>query len=500
MVVASLSWCPIADLPETCDDLGRPDLDELLRYWHDEQQYFAESERVRQVEERMATRWAVETGAIERLYALDRETTELLVDLGAEAVDELCTTAGLPPETARLIEAQRAALDAVRAHVRTRRPLTLEYIRQLHDILTRHRTDAHGTRGQGSGHGNGVRAEVVRGTWKQLPTALTLVDGSSRDACPPHLVQDEMARLLEMHERQVALGVRPEIQAAFVHHRLTQIHPFQDGNGRVARALAALVFLRAGFLPPVIRHDAHREAYLDALVEADGGDLKPLVDLFANVVSADLNDAITFVRSAHGRDVQAIATAAVEATKRHVIQNETSLRNVTEHYRRVAAARLREVAGELGNAFSAGFPGLASTHLAWLVQDEGAGARTANARGGWREQIVHAANEYGYTPDFSHHKRWIAMKLPTATLDAQPWHIVVSFHHKLSRAGVMAAVVFLTTLEDALGSAPTSDDRPVILGGRRELTFGVSEVRDERFLAWLDTALIAALEEWQARL
>jgi Fic family protein len=496
MAVASLSWCPIADLPEMWEDLGRPDLHELLRCWHDEQQYFAESERVRQVEARMAARWAIETGAIERLYTLDHDTTDLLVELGSDGLAELEETGRLTSETARLIEDQWAALARVRAHLGTGRPLALDCIRELHDVLTRHQPHAEST----DRHGNSVRAEMIRGDWKQLPNALALVDGSVREACPPHLVQDEMARLLDMHARHVALGVRPEVQAAFLHHRLTQIHPFQDGNGRVARALAALVFLRAGFPPPVIRHDAHREAYRDALVEADGGDVKPLVDLFANVVSADLNDAITFVRSAHGRDVRAIAAAAVEATKRHVIQNETSFRAVTEQYRKLASARLREVAGELGSAFKTAFPGLAPSRLAWIVQDEGVGAGPADARGGWREQIMHAAGEYGYTPDFSHHRRWIALKLPVVTPDAQPWHVIVSFHHKMSRAGVMAAVVFLTTLEDALGTVRAADDRPVILGGRRELTYSASEVREERFRAWLDTALIAALEEWQARL
>jgi hypothetical protein len=341
---------------------------------------------------------------------------------------------------------------------------------------------------------------MVRGNWKLLPNTLTVVDGSIREACPPGLVQDEMDRLLGMHERHMAVGVRPEIEAAFLHHRLTQIHPFQDGNGRVARALAALVLLEAGFVPPVIRHDVHREAYLDALVEADGGDLKPLVDLFANVVSADLNETITFVRSARGRDIRAIAVAAADATRRHVIQSEPNFRVITEHYRKVAAARLREAASELGSAFTAAFPGLTSTQLAWIVQDEGERATSSEARGRWHDQIVHAASEYGYTPDFSHPRRWIALKLPVATPDAQPWHVVVSFHHKMSRAGVMAAVVFLTTMEGELGRALTTDDRPTILGSRHELTYSGSEVREERFRSWLDAALITALEEWQARL
>jgi len=65
-MVASLSWSPIADLPEEWEDFGRPDLDELLRYWHDERQYLAESGRVQQAENRLATRWAIETGALHR--------------------------------------------------------------------------------------------------------------------------------------------------------------------------------------------------------------------------------------------------------------------------------------------------------------------------------------------------------------------------------------------------------------------------------------------------
>jgi Fic family protein len=493
---ASLTWSPIADLPEHWEDFGRPDLDELLRYWRDERHYLAESARVRQAEHRLATRWAIETGAIERLYAIDHETTELLVDLGSAATTELQEMGRLTPEATWLIEDQQTALEAVAAHVRAGRPLTLEFCRELHSALTRRQLQAERL----DHHGNGVRSEMIRGTWKRLPNTLTVVDGSIREACPPGLVQEEMDRLLGMHQRHGAMGVRPEIEAAFLHHRLTQIHPFQDGNGRVARAVAAMVFLHAGFVPPVIRHDVHREAYLDALVEADGGDLKPLIDLFANVVSADLNETITFVRSAHGRDIRSIAVAAAEATRRHVIQSQQNFRIVTEQYRKIAGARLREAAGELSNAFSAAFAGLASTHLAWIVQDEGDHAKSSEARGRWHDQIVHAASVYGYTPDFSHPRRWIALKLPVATPDALPWHVVVSFHHKLSRAGVMAAVVFLTTLEDELGGAPTTDDQLSILGGRHELTYSGGEVREERFLAWLDTALLTALEEWQARI
>ena len=490
------TWRHIADLPEDWEDLVRPDLQELLGYWLEERQYVAESERVRQVEERLAARWAIETGAIERLYTLDAETIELLVELGPDAIEECVTNGRLTERAAGLIDDQRAAFDLVLARRRAAPPLSVAFIQELHQLLMRHQSHADAV----DQHDNRFFVEVSRGTWKRLPNRPARQNGSNHDFCPPDLVQEEMERLVALHQQHVAMGVRPEVEAAWLHHRFTQIHPFQDGTGRVARALATLAYLMAGYPPLVIRGDAHREAYLDALAEADGGDLEPLVDLFANVISADLNDAITFVRSAHGRDIHAIALAAADAARRHVVQSEKALRAVTDHYRQLAELCLRDAAGELSSAFTATIPGLHSTHLAWLVHDGTGGSRSNAARGHWREQIVRAASEYGYDPDLSHYRRWVALKLPVATPDALPWHVVVSFHHKVSRAGVMAAVLFLTTEEDALSNATVADDRPVILGGRRELTFSDGHPHDQRFHAWLDAALTTALEEWQARI
>jgi Fic family protein len=72
-----------------------------------------------------------------------------------------------------------------------------------------------------------------------------------------------------------------EVKAAWLHHRFTQIHPFQDGNGRVARALATLVFLREGLFPLVVR-DSDRKEYIGALETADSNNLGPLVAFFAS--------------------------------------------------------------------------------------------------------------------------------------------------------------------------------------------------------------------------
>lgn len=51
---------------------------------------------------------------------------------------------------------------------------------------------------------------------------------------------------------------RASYRALYAAH-ITQVHPFQDGNGRVARALASLVFLRANWFPLLVHWDMKAE-------------------------------------------------------------------------------------------------------------------------------------------------------------------------------------------------------------------------------------------------
>ena len=303
--MVSYRWRPIDDLPDDWEALARPDLDQMLRLWNEERQHLNNPGRVHELEERLATLWAIETGVIERLYTIDRVTTESLVELGLGAIEQFSTTGRITEDAARLIEDQRAALDFVFAYLNDDRPLTLSYIRELHQLLMRNQTHVDAV----DQFGNRFSAEALRGTWKTHPNNPTTADGAIHEYAPPLQVQEEMERLLALHQQHVATGVRPEVEAAWLHHRFAQIHPFQDGNGRVARALSTMVFLKAGFVPLVIRDDDHRERYLDALRSSDDGDLGPLVSLFANVVSQDLDDAITFIRTMHGRGIKELAAS-----------------------------------------------------------------------------------------------------------------------------------------------------------------------------------------------
>lgn len=69
------------------------------------------------------------------------------------------------------------------------------------------------------------------------------------------------------------------LTAAWLHHRLVQIHPFADGNGRAGRALMNWHLLKHGYLPIAVASH-NRAGYIHALEQADGSDLSVLVDLY----------------------------------------------------------------------------------------------------------------------------------------------------------------------------------------------------------------------------
>jgi Fic family protein len=59
--------------------------------------------------------------------------------------------------------------------------------------------------------------------------------------------------------------------AVTAHRRLVEIHPFNDGNGRVARLLMNLVLIRGAYPPAAIRPE-DRPAYILALQKAQAGE------------------------------------------------------------------------------------------------------------------------------------------------------------------------------------------------------------------------------------
>ena len=268
-------WQPISDY-ESSEALEFKELRALSMVWADQKDGIAESSAYRDFEARLKREWAVETGLIEGLYALRETQHQQLIEHGLREGLLPYGSVSNPVSAITMMWDHHAALELVYTVAEEGRPLSTGLVKEMHALLTRHQKYADGL----DQFGRRVKVPLERGAYKKRPNNPLRRDGILHQYCPPEQVASEMDRLVALHHAHV--GVVPEVEAAWLHHRFVQIHPFQDGNGRVARWLATLVYVQAGWLPLVVRN-AERTEYFGALEQADGGSLKPLVDYFGKL-------------------------------------------------------------------------------------------------------------------------------------------------------------------------------------------------------------------------
>lgn len=100
-----------------------------------------------------------------------------------------------------------------------------------------------------------------------------LVLGAKFETVDWHEVAAELVKLQKPVEKLVRdidqLTISEYIlQALKIHHRITQIHPFRDGNGRSSRAMLNWMLRKKG-LPPIYFKLPEKESYYAALERAD---------------------------------------------------------------------------------------------------------------------------------------------------------------------------------------------------------------------------------------
>jgi len=100
----------------------------------------------------------------------------------------------------------------------------------------------------------------------------------------PHRIAPDMAVMLDDVRYWAANKTYPPDEIAVrLHHRLTQIHPFTNGNGRHARMMADLLIERLGGKAftwgggSLKDRGTLRNKYIGALQAADGHDIAPLL-------------------------------------------------------------------------------------------------------------------------------------------------------------------------------------------------------------------------------
>jgi len=119
--------------------------------------------------------------------------------------------------------------------------------------------------------GQSTRKRITPGEYKSTPNSVQLKNGQIHHYATPG---ETPAKMKELFDRYAELTEKHSISKAVVtHHGLTAIHPFDDGNGRVARLWSNYILMKEG-IPPLIIRTQNKDEYLTALQKADTGDLR----------------------------------------------------------------------------------------------------------------------------------------------------------------------------------------------------------------------------------
>ena len=287
-------WRPIEPLPEPWRDLSDGDIEEIRRLWAKLQERLEGTGKLSDFLQQIRREWAIETGVIEGVYSIDKGVTESLIEQGIDAAYiPHGTTDKSPDFVAQVVLDQQDALEHIFALVKDDRALTVGFIRQLHAALVRNQ-DVYVVVDSA---GKTFEKELEKGVFKVLPNnPRRHEDGEIHEYCSPEQTSSEMDNLIQFHAEHEARGVSADVAAAWLHHAFAQIHPFPDGNGRVARALASAVLIKDRLFPMTIAREV-RVQYIDALERADGGDLRPFVGVLTGSLRRQLLRADRIARS-----------------------------------------------------------------------------------------------------------------------------------------------------------------------------------------------------------
>jgi Fic family protein len=118
--------------------------------------------------------------------------------------------------------------------------------------------------------------EMIHELHKVLMGELLLAAGEYREctlkykglliASPPETIKSRMEALVNLVNTGFARTDKKDQLAWRLHHEFITIHPFIEGNGRMARLLMNLIRLRAGLEVAIVRFE-DREKYSKAILE-----------------------------------------------------------------------------------------------------------------------------------------------------------------------------------------------------------------------------------------
>ncbi len=472
------------------EGLSSSELKALSKLWNGKKEQLRDSDEYNLFLKKMQREWAIETGIIERLYTWDRGITESLIEHGIDAA-QISHTSGINRKDAdnisNIIQDQQQAIEGLFDFVKGNQPFSEHFIRSMHEKFVAHQDTVEAQ----TPKGEIITVPLLKGAYKKHPNNPKKSDGKIHLYCPPEFVIDEMERLITLYDKYNELKIAPEVLSAWLHHRFTQIHPFQDGNGRIARAIATLVFLKAGLFPLVIR-ESDRETYLNALEKADNDDISDLVKLFAkrqrDCILSALSTQQQVEKSGFAEQIFSNGLKLLQAKHSKKKAEIIQVYALADALQNTLIQKLKEY----GQTFSEGLEHNNHKHGAVASESKN---NDEEKNYYFRNEIIKIAKKHDYYADTKHYKSWSRLIINTDSI----FEIIFSIHgvgH--SDNGVMAISGFTfekNMSEDKIPSAINikSAQQDVFVFNYLEKEKEVME----RFGEWFKESFVIALAEWQ---
>ena len=146
----------------------------------------------------------------------------------------------------------------------TERPLSEYFIKNLHKTLIREDYNV-----RKEINGEILTYTVHAGQYKTRPNSVITATGERFEYASPEETPALMTDLVDWYNSEVAEKKLSALElASLFHYRYIRIHPFEDGNGRIARLLVNFILLRAGY-PMIVVRTKDKDKYLSALNRSD---------------------------------------------------------------------------------------------------------------------------------------------------------------------------------------------------------------------------------------
>ncbi len=130
-------------------------------------------------------------------------------------------------------------------------------------------------------NGEPTRRLIKVGDYKEFPNSVMLQNGELFEYASPIDTPIKMGELIEWYNAELQKQeLHPVVLAALLHYKFVLIHPFDDGNGRISRLLMNYVLFK-NKLPPIVIKSIDKKKYLNALNQADTGNIEAFVQYIA---------------------------------------------------------------------------------------------------------------------------------------------------------------------------------------------------------------------------